>query len=197
MYHGAAQKAAMRRSAQKAAMRRSALARRAGQRNGRNQIQSPIAKIGRRSLAMLFATLFVHAFVVQPSLPAARARSFVRNGLPSVLMSQELDRRTAVGLGLGSVAAVGGVAPAAAADGNTVTFTVNTLGEVANVVIELHPDWAPKGVEVRHFAHRLPLAWPSAHPPVPLAWRSLVPSSDAFAASAAAALQVAGQGGIL
>ena len=55
------------------------------------------------------------------------------------------DRRTAVGLGLGSTVAA--TAPANAEGGNTVTFNVAlTETDVRDIVIELKPEWAPIGV---------------------------------------------------
>ena len=58
-----------------------------------------------------------------------------------------LGRRTTLGLAAAAVAG-SAVKPAVAADGNTVTFSVAlTEDEVKDVVIELHPDWAPNGCE--------------------------------------------------
>ena len=58
-----------------------------------------------------------------------------------------LGRRTTLGL-CAAAAAGSAVKSAVAADGNTVTFSIAlTEDDVKDVVIELHPDWAPIGCE--------------------------------------------------
>ena len=60
---------------------------------------------------------------------------------------QHLPTRRAVALGLGSAATVGLPKIATAADGNTVTVSVASGDDVQEMVITLHPEWAPLGVE--------------------------------------------------
>ena len=67
--------------------------------------------------------------------------------LPRVMMGDDLGRRSALSLGAALVAART-ASPASATEGNTVTFSVAlSEGDVQDVVIELHPEWAPIGVE--------------------------------------------------
>eukprot|EP00325_Prymnesiales_sp_UTEX-LB-985_P027083 CAMPEP_0174731468 /NCGR_PEP_ID=MMETSP1094-20130205/57604_1 /TAXON_ID=156173 /ORGANISM="Chrysochromulina brevifilum, Strain UTEX LB 985" /LENGTH=205 /DNA_ID=CAMNT_0015933849 /DNA_START=175 /DNA_END=792 /DNA_ORIENTATION=- len=58
-----------------------------------------------------------------------------------------LDRRAALSIALGLSSAAAST-PVLAADGNTCTFAVAlTDDDVQDVIIELHPEWAPLGVE--------------------------------------------------
>ena len=94
---------------------------------------------------MLVVLSAAAAYVARPLAPV-NAMSALKSAAPIVMSAEQLDRRTAVGIGVG--AAVGAAAPAFAADGNTCTFQVAlTDTDVRDVVIELRPDWAPLGVE--------------------------------------------------
>ena len=90
----------------------------------------------------MIASLLSNAFVVQPAIVSAAGQHRV----VAVWMNGALDRRTA--LGLTAAVTAGAAAPVAAADGNTCTLSIAlSEGDVKDVVIELHPDWAPIGVE--------------------------------------------------
>ena len=98
-------------------------------------------------MALLLSTLSSTSFSLQHSTPLAVQRATVA-ATPAITMAHGIritDRRTALGLGLGSTVAA--VSPANAADGNTITFNVAlTETDVRDVVIELKPEWAPIGV---------------------------------------------------
>jgi hypothetical protein len=95
-------------------------------------------------MALLLSSLSSTSFLLQPTTPPTVQRAAAAS--PVLTMDiLSTDRRTAVGLGLGSTVAA--AAPANAEGGNTVTFNVAlTETDVRDIVIELKPEWAPIGV---------------------------------------------------
>lgn len=84
-----------------------------------------------------FASASVMAEAEELTLPTASEKT-----------NDGLNRRSAVGLALGTAVAASGAAPASAANGNTVTLSVAlSSNTVKDIVIELKPEWAPIGVE--------------------------------------------------
>jgi hypothetical protein len=101
-------------------------------------------------LALLAVT--AHGFLLPNAVPtlAPSASSPMMTRVASRTMQAgdaQFPRRAALGLGL-STAVLGAASKASAAEGNTVTFSVVLAeGDEKDVVIQLRPDWAPKGVD--------------------------------------------------
>ena len=87
------------------------------------------------TMALLLSSLSSTSFLLQPTTPPTVQRAAAAS--PVLTMDiLSTDRRTAVGLGLGSTVAA--AAPANAEGGNTVTFNVAlTETDVRDIVIEL------------------------------------------------------------
>jgi len=96
---------------------------------------------------MLALSVLHSAFIVTPSPSTHVARPPLTASI-SMVAGDSVDRRTAVGLGLGGAVTAATAEPAFAVDGNTLTFSVAlSEGNVKDVVIQLKPEWAPIGVE--------------------------------------------------